>query len=620
MVREVRIGNVTPKDYWQERYAVVDFETTNHSKGSPHDERNTTVCVGVRGSGTGPQGEDEYYVESGNEYQLDRLRRTVERAEFLVVHNGKFELGWLERCGLVLTDILIYDTLLGDYVRAGGRRWQLDLDSVAKRYDVPLTKDPVVGRMIKGGVCPSEIPSHWLEEYCLKDVDVTHVTFLKQRQVLEERGLLQILLTRCLLTPVLVDMEKEGLQLDGDRLLEVAADAEGRWSVANQALLEYAPINWNSPKQRSEFIYGELKFKEKRVRGKPDRTPTGGKKTDQDTVSSLRAWTPKQRRFLELYLAERSAFSELSKYLRKFRSCVEDSGGLLKAVFNQSRTKTHRLSSSGAHYKTQLQNLPRAYKRLFRAKRDGWLMGEADGSQLEFRVATHLGRDEQGLADIVSGVDVHSRSATIIYGPAPKGADKHPRRQDAKADTFKPLYGGRSGTQSQRRYYADFRDRYAGITRTQQSWIDEAISRGYVQTEYGLRYYFSGVRMQHDGYVTNSTNICNYPVQGFATAEIIPIALIFMWHRIRSRGYDMRLVNTVHDSIIAEVPPDEVEIFKELARECLIDAVYDYLHRCYKVDLVVPLGCGIKVSKFWGDTNIEEKYEASRELYDRSAV
>ena len=82
----------------------------------------------------------------------------------------------------------------------------------------------------------------------------------------------------------------------------------------------------------------------------------------------------------------------------------------------------------------------------------------------------------------------------------------------------------------------------------------------------------------------------------------------------------MRLVNTVHDSIIAEVPPDEVDLFVEIARLSFIDDVYDYLQRVYGIHFSVPLGCGIKIADHWGDTKDEQKYEASEELYELPVV
>ena len=94
-------------------------------------------------------------------------------------------------------------------------------------------------------------------------------------------------------------------------------------------------------------------------------------------------------------------------------------------------------------------------------------VGEGDGAQLEFRVAAHLGRDEQALTDIRDKVDIHSFTAAVI------GCS----RQEAKADTFKPLYGGQSGTKAQQSYYAAFKSKYSGIADAQSAWINSVGTR-----------------------------------------------------------------------------------------------------------------------------------------------
>ena len=116
-----------------------------------------------------------------------------------------------------------------------------------------------------------------------------------------------------------------------------------------------------------------------------------------------------------------------------------------------------------------------------------------------------------------------------------------------------------------------------------------------------MRYYWPDTKRQRSGYVTNTTSICNYPVQALATAELIPIAFVLFWHSIRANGLRMLLCNTIHDSIIVELPPEEQDEFTRLSRECLIHGCGDYLQRVYGVEFTAPLGCGVKVSSHWGE-------------------
>jgi DNA polymerase I-like protein with 3'-5' exonuclease and polymerase domains len=556
-----------------------------------------------------------YTVSTANEFGLGELVDAVEAADFIVAHNAKFELQWLDRCGVDLSNTLVYDTMVGEYV-LGGNRYkfgQLSLDNVAKRRGLGC-KSSLVSTLIKQGVCPSDIPAEWLQKYCKQDVTLTEQIFLRQRQELSSSGKLAVQYTRCLLTPVLADIERNGMCLDRGKVLEAYAEQEALASDTIRKLNRLVGgVNWNSPKQVAELLYGQFGFAELTDhRGNPLRTPSGAPKAGKEIIERLKARTKEQKEFIKLYKKARHASTQLSKYLEKFKECVENDDGLLHATFNQCATYTHRLSSSGAKYKTQFQNFPRNYKHLFRARHPGWKMGEADGSQLEFRVAVHLCKDAQGLKDIEDKVDVHKFSAEIIFGTIE-------RRQEAKPHTFKPLYGGSSGTTKERRYYEFFKERYRGVAEVQRGWVNEVLANKKLRTEWGLEYYWPDTRLERSGYITNTTSICNYPVQAFATAEIIPIAVVHFWHLLKRSKLSMFLVNTIHDSIICELPDEEEEAFSELAKTSLIDCVYPYLEQVYDIKLSVPLGCETKVGDFWGSGS-EKKYGAPAELYAAALV
>src|SRR6185437_12986694 len=122
-------------------------------------------------------------------------------------------------------------------------------------------------------------------------------------------------------------------------------------------------------------------------------------------------------------------------------------------------TKNHRLSSSGRKWKLQFQNFPRAFKKLFKARRAAWLVGEADGRQLEFRVAAHLGRDARALIDIRADYDVHRGTASSLL-EVPFDSVTKEQRQDAKPETFRPLYGSKGNSERTKRYARDFAERW----------------------------------------------------------------------------------------------------------------------------------------------------------------
>ena len=601
------ISEPDPDVYKRGKYVVLDFETCGpKGKGQalyPENRIVLAVWRDVHGK--------EHALRAG-EFDLQPLLADLAEADFLVAHNAKFELQWLARCGLPLGNVLVWDTMLAEYV-IGGNRWtygKLSLNEISRRR-FGEGKLSLVSKLIKRGVPVDEIPASWLEKYCRRDVELTERLFKVQLAEIcsEYPRLLPIVYTRCIVCPVIADVELNGLALDGNVVRTSLQEKEVEFAGLSGQLQELMPgVNVDSPLQVGNFIYDTLGFEErsrkKNGKWEADRTEAGGRRTDADTIEALRTTTEGQRRFKELFARTREVGSELSKYLRKFGDCCDTAGGILYASFNQANTSTHRFSSSGLDFKTQLQNLPREFKRFFRARREGWLIGDGDGAQLEFRVAVHLGRDAVGLQSIISGEDVHAVTAGITGHT----------RQDAKRHTFKPLYGGRSGTASEVEYYEFFRDKYEDIARTQGRWIDEVLANKSLVTEWGLRFFWPSTRMERSGYITNREAICNYPVQSFATAEIIPIALVYFWYVCRAGGLQLVVVNTVHDSIAAEFPPEEEPAFREVLRDAMTNKVYWYLERMYGVKLVVPLACGIKVGEHWGEGK-EEKYEADQLLW-----
>lgn len=417
---------------------------------------------------------------------------------------------------------------------------------------------------------------------------------------------------RCLTAPCLADIESYGMQLDPVEVDKEMGDLEDQYAKATAELQEFMEgASPTSSPQKQDFIYNKLGFAvPKDHNGKPFLTGGGAPSTAVDVLARLRPQTAKQQQFLDMYKAWAEMHSDLTKYLRKLKECCDEADGALHATFNQCNTRTHRLSSSGLTYKVQFQNLNRRYKPVFMARNKGWLIGEADGAQLEFRIATHLGRDKQALHDILNKVDIHSFTASII------GCS----RQDAKPHTFKPLYGGTSGTDGERAYYKAFAEKYSAIADTQRGWTHTVVNAKELRTEYGLIYYWPQCKMQSSGYVLFTTSIYNYPVQGFATAEIIPISLVCAWHRMK----DMKsfLVNTVHDSIIAELHPDEVDTWHELAKLCLIEDTYQIVEKLYGIKLTVPLGAGVMVGTHWASKEAkasEVVYEADQKWFMEAA-
>lgn len=632
---------VGPSIFDSTNYVVLDFEIdTSHGDYGHAVHQKNGVLLGCWKEG--PNG----IMQScwGDEFNQDRLLRACQSADFIVAHNAKYELGWLKRIGIDLSAVTVYDTKIAEYVLLGnlaagcnatglaGRSTSLDACCLRRGW---MNKDPMPDLMMKYGMNPVLIPRPWLRGRCVQDVLTTERLFQDQRRLLADTGRMSVVYTRCLLTPVLAAMEFEGMFLDKMRVEKVYEEHVRELNRLEREFdEECGGINWRSAVQVGEFLYSPepegLGFEELRGRdGKPKRTAKDRPKTDKATIAALKPRTPRQKRFVSLRSRVGKVGAALSKSLEFFYGICQEYGCQFHAEFNQTKTATHRLSSSGfktwieefqGYKTTQFQNMPRQFKPLFRSRNPAHVMVEIDGSQLEFRVAADLGRDKQAYADITDpDFDAHCLTASVIFGweydeilEAYRN-EKHPRHKDAKADrtaakahTFKPLYGGQSGTKAEKAYYSYFNERYRGLADAQEGWLEKVLMDKRLITPWGMRYYWPRAKRGKDGYANVKTNVYNYPIQAFATAEIIPIALYCLWQRLRGRD-GIRFVNTVHDSVILEADPTQLDAIREAAILAFGSDVYEYLRNIYQYKFRVPLGCGMTVGTHWSE-GAEESY------------
>jgi len=207
---------------------------------------------------------------------------------------------------------------------------------------------------------------------------------------------------------------------------------------------------------------------------------------------------------------------------------------------------------------------------------------------LEFRTAVFLAQDKQGIKDIQNKVDIHQFTADTI------GCS----RQDAKSHTFKPLYGGVSGTDSERNYYKEFLNKYKGIAKWHDQLQSDAINYKVISLPSGREYSFPYAKRMPWGASSNSTQIKNYPVQGFATADIVPLSCIAIDSLMVQNKVKSLIINTIHDSVLIDVHPDEgdlmIRLVKEGARE-----VIPMMKTYYEIDFNIPLDTEVKMGYNW---------------------
>ena len=299
------------------------------------------------------------------------------------------------------------------------------------------------------------------------------------------------------------------------------------------------------------------------------------------------------------FLSKVRRLSAVDTYLSSFVEGIRihtKSDGKLHVRLLQHRASTGRLSSADPN----MQNMPRGgtfpVKKVFVSRFDDGKIMEADFAQLEFRAAAYLSQDGVAIEEVSTGFDVHSYTAKVITD-----AGQPTDRQTAKAHTFAPLYGatGFGRTSAEAAYYEHFTDKYQGVADWHSTLAKEAIATGKIVTPSGREFAFPDVRRNHRGRVSNFTQIKNYPVQSFATADIVPIALLHIDKLLD--GLQSCVVNTVHDSIVIDIHPDEerrvIEIIQETNR-----VLPDLITIRWGLVFNVPLELEAKIGPNWLDT------------------
>ena len=318
----------------------------------------------------------------------------------------------------------------------------------------------------------------------------------------------------------------------------------------------------------------------------------GGFRTDKFTLNYLLA---SENNELREFLRDIVRHNSIDTYLNTFVTGIEqhtNSNDYLHPKFMQCVTATGRLSSRDPNFQNQPRGTTFPIRKAVISRFNNGKIMEMDFSQLEFRTAVFLAQDKQGMKDIANGVDVHQYTADVI------GCS----RQDAKAHTFKPLYGGVTGTENEKRYYDAFKEKYKDIAKWHERLQSEAIQFKVVKLPSGREYAFPGAQRQAWGGSTYSTQIKNYPVQGFATADIVPLTCIEVYKLMKEKNMKSVLINTVHDSIVVDIFPTEeedvIDIFTKGANR-----VIPALKERYNINFNIPLDTEMKIGYDWLNLN-----------------
>ena len=395
------------------------------------------------------------------------------------------------------------------------------------------------------------------------------------------------------LVSILASMEKKGVLLDLKLLKEMSGELEQLLSLSEDKIYRLAKekFNINSPKQLQVILFDKL--------GLPKgRKTKEGYSTDVDVLASL-ALTHELPAEI---LAYRSLAKLKSTYIDALPALVNRETGRVHTSYNQTVTATGRLSSSNPN----LQNIPirtlegKRIRQAFIAP-PGWEIVSADYSQIELRILAHLSDDKVLIEAFTSGEDIHSRTASNIFGIFPEMVNADMRRQ-AKVINFGILYGmsafglSRELGVPQRLaqvYIDEYFNRYQGVRNYLDKIIYNAKADGYVKTLLNRRRYLPEINSSNAAIRQFAERMAvNTPIQGTA-ADLIKIAMINISTLLKKKRLSSCMIMQVHDELVFEVPSTEKHEVMSLVRKEMEEVI----------ELNVPLKVDIASGKNWDEAH-----------------
>jgi len=372
---------------------------------------------------------------------------------------------------------------------------------------------------------------------------------------------------------VLSKMEMEGVKIDLPQLRRYASALSAEMNEIQDRVREMADepnLNILSPKQIGVLLFEKLKLDPKI---KPKSGVRYSYPTDEDTLNTLADKHPIINEILEY----RGVKKLLSTYIEPFPTFVSPVTGKIHTTFNQALTATGRLSSS----KPNLQNIPirtdrgREIRKAFIPSRPDGVIVSADYSQIELRIMAHLSCDQHLISAFRNGQDVHAMTAATIFGIGIEEVTAEQRRI-AKTANFGIMYGISAFGLSQRlhigraeakKIITDYFANFPAIS----SYIDDTIAAaretGYVETIFGRRRYLPDINSRNATVkALAERNAINAPIQG-TSADIIKLAMINVARRLDAEGLESRMVLQIHDELLFDSVPDEVERLKQIVTE-----------------------------------------------------
>lgn len=582
------------KDLLKQKAICFDTETTGL-------DAHTVDVVGISFSF---KAHEAYYVPVPADQKeaqkiIDQFKPVFENEKIQKIgQNIKYDLSVLKKYGVEIKGEL-WDTMIAHFLVRPDMRHNMNVMAEAHLGYSPVSIEALIGKKEKGKeqLSMRDVPLEQIKEYAAEDADVTFQLKEKLEPLLKKSGSEKLFQNvEIPLISVLAAMEAEGIKLDTGALKEFSGDLEKAITKIDKEIQKLAgtPFNISSPKQVGEILFEVLKIVEK-----PKKTKTGQYATGEDILSKLENKHPIVAKILEY----RELVKLKNTYVDTLPELVDKKTGRIHTSYNQVVAVTGRLSSDNPN----LQNIPirtelgREIRKAFIPRDKDFVLLSADYSQIELRIIAELSKDEAMIEAFKSGQDIHQATAAKVYGVDLDKVSSDQRR-NAKMVNFGIIYGisafGLADRLNIPRAEAksiieSYFQKYPGIKEYMDDAIENARSKGYVETIMGRKRYLRDINSNNQtvrGFAER--NAINAPIQGSA-ADMIKIAMINIQKEMLAKKMRSKMLLQVHDELVFDAHKTEVDILKAL--------VENHMRTAIKMD--VPIEVGIGTGKNWLDAH-----------------
>ncbi len=571
-------------------YFAFDTETTGLNP----------LTAGLVGISLSPAPGEAYYIPLGHiglsvtpQLPLDtvvaKLQPVFAGTNAKIGHNGKFDIESLFTAGIQVNnftfDTMVAASLLNEPV--------LGLKALAlSRLNIEMKQiTDLIGTGTKQ-IPMSRVDIETAAEYACADADMTGRLYEIYRRELGNQNLWELFdKTEMPLVPVLVHMEQNGVLVDTSILENMSREIGENIKMLEGEIYRHAgqQFNLNSPQQMSTILFDKLQLQK-------GKKKSGGYSTAAGVLEDLRGDHP----IIDHILNYRGLSKLKSTYIDALPPLINPKTGRIHTSFSQTRVITGRLSSSDPN----LQNIPirdplgRQIRTAFIAAPGCHLLA-ADYSQIDLRALAHLSGDENLIQAFRHDEDIHTTTASQIYGVSPSQVTADMRRF-AKTINFGVIYGMseyglQQATELSREEAAKFIkayfEKYPGVKWYMELTKEQARSEGYVQTILGRKRYVPEMRSANRQVREAAERMAiNMPVQG-TSADIIKRAMIDILREMQQQQLQSKMLLQVHDELIFEVPERELDLMKKYIPDIMSRAL----------TLTVPLKVDTKIGLNWGE-------------------